>query len=162
MGGLSMNRWIAKSIALANEADYLDRLYAIYPMSVNSQRTLNPADQAAITACFQKRDDLGLLQTLLRQEVFPLKDSYVAYFKRNKTAIQRNPRTVARLTRLLYEMGLEEIFARITAPKETNRQMGPAFKRWLDQGSLGCAITKNPAVFCRQAKTSSSILQTKS
>ena len=59
-----MNRRIAKSIALANEADYLDRLYAIYPMSVNSQRTLNPADQAAITACFQKRDDLGLLQTL--------------------------------------------------------------------------------------------------
>jgi len=34
-------------------------------------------------------------------------------------------------------MGLEEIFERCSEPKETNRQIGPLFKRWLSNGGLG-------------------------
>ncbi|MBR0518373.1 hypothetical protein IJJ97_01125 [bacterium] len=41
---------------------------------------------------------------LLDQEVFPIKDSYIAYLKRDRTAIERNPKTVNRITSILYEM----------------------------------------------------------
>jgi hypothetical protein len=34
-------------------------------------------------------------------------------------------------------MGLEEIFDRCSQPKETNRQIGPLFKRWVADGNLG-------------------------
>ena len=35
-------------------------------------------------------------------------------------------------------MGLDKIFARCSEPKETNRQIGPAFfKRWLNKKALG-------------------------
>jgi hypothetical protein len=34
-------------------------------------------------------------------------------------------------------MGLEKIFERCSEPKETNRQIGPLFKRWLSSGGLG-------------------------
>jgi hypothetical protein len=34
-------------------------------------------------------------------------------------------------------MGLDEIFDKCSAPKETNRQIGPLFKKWLTKGGLG-------------------------
>jgi len=34
-------------------------------------------------------------------------------------------------------MGLDEIYERCTEPKETNRQIGPLFRRWINKGSLG-------------------------
>jgi hypothetical protein len=34
-------------------------------------------------------------------------------------------------------MGLRQIFERSTEPKETNRQIGPLFRRWLHKKSLG-------------------------
>lgn len=70
-------------------------------------------------------------------ELFPIKDSYVAYLKRDKSAIERNPKTIARLSGRIYEMGLNKIFEKASEPKETNRQIGPLFRRWLNKGSLG-------------------------
>lgn len=37
-------------------------------------------------------------------------------------------------------MGLNEIYERCSEPKETNRQIGPLFKRWLKRGSLGAEV----------------------
>jgi hypothetical protein len=34
-------------------------------------------------------------------------------------------------------MGLNRIYEKCTEPKETNRQIGPLFKRWINRGSLG-------------------------
>ena len=34
-------------------------------------------------------------------------------------------------------MGLDKIFEKATEPKETNRQIGPLFRRWVNKGSLG-------------------------
>lgn len=51
--------------------------------------------------------------------------------------MERNPATVARLCGRIYELGLDKIYERSSEPKETNRQMGPHFKRWLDRKSLG-------------------------
>ena len=34
-------------------------------------------------------------------------------------------------------MGLDEVYKKCSEPKETNRQIGPMFKDWIDKGSLG-------------------------
>lgn len=77
------------------------------------------------------------MEHLLKFDLFPIKDSYVAYLKRDKNALERNPATAARLSGRLYEMGLDSIYARCSEPKETNRQIGPLFKRWLRKKALG-------------------------
>ncbi|WP_250278207.1 restriction endonuclease [[Clostridium] colinum] len=142
-----MNIWTEKSIELANQKNYLDLLFKIYPMSINLKRELDKEDTNQITKAFYERDSEKLLEVLLSQEIFPIKDSYVAYLKRDKTAIKRNPNTVQRLTGMLYEMGLAEIFDKTTVPKETNRQIGPLFKKWIDSGALGCKVTSDENEF---------------
>lgn len=136
-----MNIWTQKSIDLANQNNYLDQLYRIYPMSLNLRRELSKQTQNEIRIHLNNKDGKNLLNTLLKQEVFPIKDSYVAYLKRDKTAIDRNPATVSRLSGMLIEMGFDEILNKTTVPKETNRQIGPLFKNWLASGALGVKIT---------------------
>lgn len=144
-----MNIWTEKSIELANQRNYLDLLYKVYPMSVNLRRELSSSDTNKIKEYFDNHNSQSLLKILLKQEIFPIKDSYVAYLKRDNTAIERNPNTVNRLTGMLYEMGLDEIFEKTTVPKETNRQIGPLFKAWIDKGFLGCKITKDENEFMK-------------
>jgi hypothetical protein len=42
-------------------------------------------------------------------------------------------------------MGLDTIYARCSEPKETNRQIGPLFRRWLSNKSLGVPYLKSTA-----------------
>ena len=37
-------------------------------------------------------------------------------------------------------MGLNEIYQKCSEPKETNRQIGPLFKRWIQKGTLGLTV----------------------
>ena len=37
-------------------------------------------------------------------------------------------------------MGLDKVFERCSEPKETNRQIGPLFKRWINNGNIGVPI----------------------
>jgi DNA modification methylase len=55
-------------------------------MSVNLSRELSESVEAEIVSVFENKDDDKLLKILLRQEVFPVKDSYVTYLKRDKLA----------------------------------------------------------------------------
>jgi len=138
-----MNKWLEKSIELANQENYLDLLIEIYPMPVNSIRKIDTTTKDCIKKYFDERNDIELIQILLKQEVFPIKDSYVVFLKRDKNAVYKNPKIVSRLARMLYSMGLDEIYAKISLPKETNRQIGPLFTNWINSGALGCKITRN-------------------
>ena len=142
-----MNIWTQKSIELATQRNYLNLLYRVYPMSVNLRRELSESTLNNIKIAFDSRDGNSLLKILLKQEMFPIKDSYVAYLKRDKTAIERNPNTVNRISSMLYEMGWSEILDKLTIPKETNRQIGPLFKKWIDLKYLGANITKDVNIF---------------
>lgn len=137
-----MNHWTKLSIDYASQRSYLDDLFQVYPTIPEGIRDLNKELWVKIETAFEKRDNVALLENLLKLELFPIKDSYVAYLKRDKTALSRNPATAARLSGRLYEMGLDTLFERASEPKETNRQIGPLFKRWLKKKSLGIEPVK--------------------
>jgi hypothetical protein len=40
---------------------------------------------------FQEKNNIALLNTLLKMDLFPIKDSYTAYLKRDTASISRNP-----------------------------------------------------------------------
>lgn len=132
-----MNHWTKLSIEYANQRSYLDDLFQVYPTIPEGIRDIENDLWKGIQKAFTKKDNVGLLKNLLKLDLFPIKDSYVAYLKRDKEALKRNPATAARLCGRLYEMGLDEIFSRSSEPKETNRQIGPLFRRWLNKKSLG-------------------------
>ena len=132
-----MNYWTQLSIEYANQRSYLDDLFQVYPTIPEGIRDIDNVLWKGIEKAFAKKDNVALLENILKLDLFPLKDSYVAYLKRDKEALKRNPATAARLCGRLYEMGLDEIFSRSSEPKETNRQIGPLFRRWLNKKSLG-------------------------
>ena len=125
------------SIKYANQRSYLDDLFRVYPTIPEGIREIDGTIWEDVVSAFNDRDNNALIESLLKLELFPIKDSYVAYLKRDKSALERNPATVARLCGRIYELGLDKIYERSSEPKETNRQMGPHFKRWLDRKSLG-------------------------
>lgn len=138
----TLNPWTQLSIEYANQRSYLDDLFQVYPTIPDGIRELNVEHWKDVKKAFEKRDNTALLKNLVKLNLFPIKDSYVAYLKRDKTALERNPATAARLSGRLYEMGLDTIYARCSEPKETNRQIGPLFKRWLNKKSLGIQPVK--------------------
>ena len=132
-----MGYWTDLSIEFASQRNYLDELFKIYPTIPDGIREIDKERWEIAEKSFNERDNINLLTHLLYLDLFPIKDSYVAYLKRDPSSIQRNPNTVNRLCGRLYEMGLDKIFERCSEPKETNRQIGPFFKRWLSNGGMG-------------------------
>jgi Tsp45I type II restriction enzyme len=135
-----MNYWTELSIEYASQRSYLDDLFQVYPTIPESIREINKEKWTLIENAFEQRNNLELLEVLLSLNLFPIKDSYIAYLKRDKDSIKRNPLTVSRICGRLYEMGLNEIFQKCSEPKETNRQIGPLFKRWIQKGTLGLTV----------------------
>lgn len=125
-----MNVWAKKTVKLAQEGDYLDRLHEIYPVEPKP-RTIANVKILEIQEAYKRKDKLTLINRLLDLEKFPYKDSYVAFLRRDRTSIQRNPETVNRIFSVLTSMGLPGIIQGITAPKEANTRRGNSFSRWL-------------------------------
>lgn len=132
-----MNRFTKLSIEYANQRSYLDDLFQVYPTIPEGIREIDTAIWKNIEKAFKRQNNLQLINELLKLDLFPIKDSYIAYLKRDKTAIERNPRTINRICGRIYELGLDKLFERCSEPKETNRQIGPMFKEWLRKKPLG-------------------------
>jgi hypothetical protein len=133
-----MNKWIKKSIEIANAPGYLDKLSKIYVMNVNPERPFDTAIEQSIQKAFKGRNTKNLINLLLEAEIFPVKDSYIGFIRAKKDSIDQNPKTVERIGERLYSLGLEKLLQEATRPKETNRQLGSAFRSWLP--SLGHAV----------------------
>ncbi|MEW8119845.1 MAG: hypothetical protein AB2792_22010, partial [Candidatus Thiodiazotropha sp.] len=88
-----MNQWTALSIEYANQKSYLDDLFQVYPTLPEGIREINDEIWDNTQKAFKKRDNQSLIIELLRLDLFPVKDSYIAYLKRDKKAIARNPKT---------------------------------------------------------------------
>lgn len=132
-----MNYFTNLSIELAQNRNYLDQLFRVYPLAPDSIRTISNELWKEIENSYNNNDNLALFRTLLKLKLFPIKDSYVPYFRKDTSAIIRNPQTINRICGRVRELGLDRLYEKVTEPKETNRQMGPLFRRWLEQGELG-------------------------
>ncbi len=132
-----MNKWTKLSIEYANQRSYLDDLFQVYPTIPEGIRVIDNDIWEKVEKEFRNKNNVALIKELLKLNLFPIKDSYIAYLKRDKTSIERNPKTINRISGKLYEMGLDKIYERCSEPKETNRQIGPMFKDWLNRKSLG-------------------------
>jgi len=126
-----MNKWIKKSIEIANAPGYLDKLSKIYVMNVNLERPLDDDIEKSIRKAFRERDTKNLIKLLLEAEIFPVKDSYIGFIRGKKEAIDQNPETVKRIGERLYGLGIDRLIQEATRPKETNRQLGSAFRSCL-------------------------------
>jgi Tsp45I type II restriction enzyme len=140
---MTMNYWTELSIEYANQKSYLDDLFQVYPTIPEGIREIKQGIWKNVEKAFEMQDNILLIKELLKLDLFPIKDSYIAFLKRDDSAIERNPKTINRICGRLYEMGLDKIFEKCTEPKETNRQIGPFFRRWLNKKSLGV----QPATF---------------
>ena len=137
-----MNHWTQLSIEYANQRNYLDDLFTVYPTIPEGIREIDEKKWQDVERFFNSRDNENLVRAALNLDLFPIKDSYVAYLKRDEGAILRNPKTINRLAGRMYELGLNKLYERCSEPKETNRQIGPLFKKWIKNGSLGIPVLK--------------------
>ena len=142
-----MNHWTKQSIEFAQQRNYLDELFKVYPLNPNLRRELSQTQADKIHQAFIERNNVLLIETLLQAELFPLKDSYVPFLRHDKNAIPRNPQTVNRIAGNLYQMGYDTIIEKCTTPKETNRQMGSLFKNWISKNIIGVPIFNNAKEF---------------
>jgi hypothetical protein len=97
-----MNYWTALSIEYANQRSYLDDLFSVYPTIPEGIRTLDATKWQAVEQAFE--DHIALVKALLKFDLFPVKDSYVAYLRRDASALVRNPRTVQRIGERTYQL----------------------------------------------------------
>ncbi len=132
-----MNSWTRLSIEYASERSYLDDLFRVYPSIPEGLRDINEEIWQNIESAFNEQDNERLIRELLRLDLFPVKDSYVSYLRRDMSAISRNPRTINRLCGRIYDLGLDKLYLQCSQPKETNRQIGPMFHSWVKSKALG-------------------------
>lgn len=131
-----MNHFTKLSIELANKGNYLDELFRVYPLAPESERAISDEIWKEIKESYNG-DNRALFRALLKLKLFPIKDSYVPYFRKDPSAIDRNPATINRICSRVRRLELDELYKKLTEPKETNRQMGPLFRNWVESGSLG-------------------------
>lgn len=142
-----MNYWTQTSIELANQRNYLDLLYRVYPICPNLRREIDNGIWSRIEHAFNNKDNKLLISNLIKLDLFPIKDSYVAYLRKDPSAVDRNPLTINRIAGQLYEMGLDEMRDNCTEPKEPNRQIGPMFKEWINKETLGIKVFRDSDSF---------------
>lgn len=140
-----INSWTQLSIEFANQRNYLDELFKVYPTIPDGLREVDSKLWDKVEHSFQDQNNELLIHSLLKLDLFPIKDSYIAYLRRDPAAIRRNPETINRIAGRLYEMGLGKIFERCSEPKETNRQIGPMFRDWIRRKSLGVPVLPKAA-----------------
>ena len=134
---LLMNLFLKESIEYAQQRTYLDDLYSIYPTINNSIRDIDKELWKKVEASYNGKDNAELIRNMLKLKLFPIKSSYVAFLRKDKDAIRRNPKTVNRLAAELRGMSLSDIYEKCSQPKEANRQIGPMFRSWVKRTEWG-------------------------
>jgi hypothetical protein len=130
---MTEDKWLQKSIKLANDGNYLDRLQdEIYDVQPAEDRELDPDAVKQAKKAYKKNDYEDLVKAFIEFDKFPYSDTYTAYLRHaEKDVFKRNPETVKRIGKRIEKMGIETALARSSQPKESNRQMGGKFEKWL-------------------------------
>jgi hypothetical protein len=126
-----MNSWVQRSIELAERRDYLDRVAEIYGVGQQLRRPLKAEDYQELRRLWEAHDWRGVLTLLLRLHKFPYQEPLVGFFRVDPTGIDRNPKSAARIIRVLNTMGLDNVVQGIEEPPQVNRLLASNLKKWL-------------------------------
>lgn len=126
-----MNKWIQRSIQLANSRGYLDRLFKIYPIEIGDIRSVSDEIKGKIQKAFRAKNKADLIKELLKLPKFPIDDPYIASLRRHPSLLSKNPETIERIGRKLFSMGIDNVLELAGKPKSPSRQLGHSFKKWL-------------------------------
>jgi hypothetical protein len=126
-----MNEWIRKSIILATQQNYLDRIQDIYPAGEISERELPANLVQEIVNAHTNRQIKELIIALMKLEKFPIQDPRVAFLRKGERAIDRNSETVNSLGQGLLNIPIDELLKLCKQGKATNTKMGNMFRSWL-------------------------------
>ncbi|MBM3325980.1 MAG: hypothetical protein FJY65_03210 [Calditrichaeota bacterium] len=137
-----MNKWVEKSIELANSEGYLDKLHSIYPVRHESLRELDPKIKEELKKIYYCGNNTSLIKYLLNMPKFPINDPYIAFLRKNEIFIKYNPNTVNRIVDRIKSIGFDEMIQGIIAPKVATKQFGALFNMWLK--NLGFRILSEP------------------
>ncbi|MCQ4449011.1 MAG: hypothetical protein NO076_07245, partial [Sulfolobales archaeon] len=132
-----VNLWTMKTLKLAEEGDYLDKLLEIYSAKLPPNRPLPENIKKEIKNLYEagKYEDLvNLLLDLDRP--FPVEHPYAALLRhldegQRKEVMRRNPQVVKVLANLLASLGPNNIIKGVERRKDINRVLGNAFKKWV-------------------------------
>lgn len=139
-----MNEWIEKSMELAKKSNYLDHLVDVYPINVIvSSKSKN--NYQKVKDAFKEENSQDLLLELLKFKRFPIDDPYIGFFRKDKDAISRNPKTVKRITDDLFRTGMRKIISGIERKKSPSRQFGQLFRNYIKK--LGYRVLSDPEKF---------------
>lgn len=126
-----MNKWVQKSFESANSHGYLDNLSDIYPVDTTIKRQIDAKAKNAIVNAFKIGDKKELILTLLRLDRFPIDDPYIGFIRKDKDALDKNPKTFKRISKRIQALGLKGILEGVSRPESSSRKMGHMFKKWL-------------------------------
>ena len=130
-----MNFWTKKSLKLAYEVGYLDRLLDIYPIKSNPKRNMPQQLWNKIVKAYNEKNSDELIRLLNKgiktyKLKFPVECYYTSSLRNETRWIDLNPLTVKKLSKLVLDQDIDVIFDKCTAPKKGSRQAGPMFDNW--------------------------------
>jgi hypothetical protein len=126
-----MNKWVKNSFKLAASHGYLDDLSDIYPVDTTIRREIDKKAEGDIIRAFRSGNKKELILTLLRLDRFPIDDPYIGFIRKDKNALDKNPKTFRRINKRLWTLGLKGILEGVSRPESSSRKMGHMFKKWL-------------------------------
>lgn len=131
-----MNKWIEKSIKLAEGNFYLDKLLDIYPPENISRGIMVEKEVPELKKLFEERNCKEVVKKLIYSKKklkfkFPIENPYIGFLSSYEEAIDKNPKTLKRICDELFKMNYEELTQKMEAPKKASRRIGPMFKSWL-------------------------------
>ena len=145
-----MFEYTKKSLKLASQSKYLDKLLSIYPVQKAQLRIIPMKTQILVRDAFNKKDKNKLIKAFLNTEKFPVNDPYIASFRHNDFLFKDNPLNINRIgSRLFFYEKSDDLIKMASEPKTPSRQFGNAFKKWLH--TLGFSFLKE-AVFINSTK----------
>ena len=139
--------WTNDSIVITKTSNYLDRLYRVYPMADNPPRPLCKDRKDEFIDIINSGDNKKLVKHCMEiakgNNIFPIKDSYIAYLKHDSNAIDLNPETINRIAGRIKSLVPSKAIEVMESPKETNRQLGQVVKQWIDKEEIGVPVFTN-------------------
>jgi hypothetical protein len=130
-----MNKWVKKSLELAQSTGYLDKLMQIYPPD-EIAREKNVEDETTnLKKFFENKNCHELIKELIHLKKkgfkFPIENPYISFLSYSEEAIEKNPKTIRKICEKLFEMDYKMLKEELEAPKKPSRRMGSMFKDWL-------------------------------